>query len=305
MTNNKNHSIIIMVIKMNKITRVMLISFIVNTILSSCKVIMGSIAKSQALIADGIHSFSDLSTDIIAIVGNKLSLKKADDKHPYGHGKLEYLTSIAIGLVVLLLGLILIYNSFSNKNESTSVIVIVVSLFTILFKFLLANYVVKKGKEYKNNILIASGKESSADVISSIVVLLSAVLMFFSKYNGLFKYADMIATIVVGLFIIRTGFNILKENISIILGEQETDKEYINNIRTIILASSLVKNIDSLVLMKFGQYYNLNCEISMEPELTLLESHNELEEIQKSLESYDSKIKYQTIHVNPYIRRKK
>lgn len=288
---------------MNKITKVMLISFMINTILSISKIIMGLIAKSQALIADGIHSFSDLSTDIIAIAGNKLSLKKPDDKHPYGHGKLEYLTSIIIGLVILGLGLTLIYNSFSNKKESTSLIVIIVSLFTIVFKLLLSRYVVRKGKDYKNNILIASGKESSADVVSSVVVLVSAVLTTID--NKIFHYSDMIAAIIVGLFVVKTGYNILKENVSIILGEQETDKEYVNNIKTIILASSLIKNIDSLVLMKFGQYYNLNCEVSMDSELTLLEAHNELELIEKSLIAYDKKIKYQTIHINPYRRRQK
>lgn len=286
---------------MNKITKVMLISFIVNAILSTVKIISGILAKSSALVADGIHSFSDLSTDIIAIIGNKLANKSPDSKHPYGHGKLEYLTSIVIGAVIIFLGVVLIKNSFdTNKSNTIGLIVGIVSIFTIIFKLLLAKYIIKKGNEYKNNILIASGKESSADVISSIVVLVSSVFLCLSKYIEIFKYADMFAAIIVGLFIIRTGYLILKENVSIILGEQETNNIYLTDIRKIIYNNILVKNIDSLVLLKFGQYYKLTCEVSMDQNLSLLEAHSQLEEIEKSLKNYDEKIKYQTIHINPY-----
>ena len=89
---------------MDKIAKVMGVSIITNIFLSIVKIITGLIGKSSALIADGIHSFSDLSTDFIAIIGNYLSRKPADEKHPYGHGKIEYITSIIISLVILFLG---------------------------------------------------------------------------------------------------------------------------------------------------------------------------------------------------------
>ncbi|MDD3187617.1 MAG: cation diffusion facilitator family transporter [Bacilli bacterium] len=288
---------------MNKVTRVMLVSLTVNTILSTVKIIAGFFAKSQALIADGIHSFSDLTTDLVAIIGNKIALKKPDEKHPYGHGKLEYLTSIIIGAVIVALGVGLILESFNEKTNSIGLVVLLVSLFTIIFKFLLAHYIVNKGHEYHNNILIASGKESSADVVSSIFVLISSIFMIFKKYNPAFGYADIVATIIVGLFIIRTGILILKENISIILGEQETDNSYMSKLRKVIMNNQAVEHIDKLVLLKFGQYYQLNCEVSMNENLTLIKAHSELEQIEKDLSKYDEKIRYKTIHINPYKRR--
>lgn len=286
---------------MNKISKVMFTSFIVNFVLSISKVIFGMIAKSGALLADGVHSFSDLSTDVIAIIGNKLSLKKEDEKHPYGHGKLEYLTSIMIGLIVVILGLVLIFNSFNKKNDSIGPIVAIVSIFTIFFKLLLSRYILKKGYLYKNNILISSGKESSADVISSIVVLASSIFMYFKNEVSIFTYADLVATIIVGLFIIKTGYVILKENISIILGEKETDTEYLKEIEKLIYKNKLVKGIDNLVLLKYGYYYHFSCDLSMDSDISILKAHSELDKIEESLKKFDNKIKYQTIHVNPYI----
>ena len=93
--------------------------------------------------------------------------------------------------------------------------------------------------KYKNNILISSGYESSTDVISSIVVLISAGLMLISDKISFLKYSDIIATIIVGILIIRIGYTILKDNISIMLGEQETDETYINKVKKIILKKHL------------------------------------------------------------------
>ena len=289
---------------MRKENKVMVISMIVNFSLSLLKVIIGIIFSSGALIADGIHSFSDLTTDVFAIVGNKLSDKPADEKHPFGHGKLEYLTSMAIGLIIIFVGFSLIYNSFNKEIVIPSVIVVIVSLFTIIAKFILSKYIIKKGKEYNNNILLASGKESSADVISSVVVLVSVVFMKLSNFIGIFKYADIVAIIIVGIFIVKVGFDVLKENISYILGEQETDKELIDKIVNEIFKEELVIRVDKLVMIKYGAYFKIVGEISMDENLTLRKSHDAVERIENNLKKYDERNRYITIHVNPYVQKK-
>lgn len=285
---------------MRKENKVMLTSMIVNSFLSIIKIIVGLIGKSSALIADGIHSFSDLFTDVFAIFGNLLSRKPADEKHPFGHGKLEYLTSIGIGLVILFVGFSIIYNSYNTKIIIPSILVVLVSLFTIISKYLLAHYIIKKGKEYKNNILISSGKESSMDVLSSVVVLVATILMRFSSKIEILKYADKIATIIVGLFIIKVGFDVLKENISTILGEQEIDPVYLENIRKIITKEKEVMCVDELTLIKYGYYFKIVCEVGMNGNLSLKKSHDVLEKIEKELKKYDERNRYITIHVNPY-----
>ena len=285
---------------MNNVTKVMSVSIITNTFLSLIKIIIGFICKSSALLADGVHSFSDLLTDFFAIIGNIMAKKPADEKHPYGHGKIEYLTSIGISIVVIILGLTIINNSMHSKVVMSSLIVSIVSLITITLKYLLSEYIIRKGKKLENNILIASGKESRADVISSLVVFISAILSVFSKYIEVFKYSDKISGIIVGILIIRTGFLILKENISIILGEQEIKGETLNKIRKIILNNKDIKTIDELIILKFGHCYKVSMEVSMNPDLTLLECHTIVDKLEKKLKKEVEKIEYITVHVNPY-----
>ena len=285
---------------MNNITKVMSVSVITNIFLSLLKIVTGIIYKSSALLADGVHSFSDLLTDFFAIIGNIMAKKPADEKHPYGHGKIEYLTSIGISLVIIVLGLSIINNSMHSEIVISSLIVSIVSLITISLKYLLSVFIIRKGKKYKNNILIASGKESRADVISSLVVFASAILSSFSKYNVIFKYSDRVAGMIVGVLIIRTGFLILKENISIILGEQEINGDTLKSLRNILLNNKNIKTIDELVILKFGHCYKVSIEVSMDPALTLLESHDIIDKIEKKIKEQIERVEYITIHVNPY-----
>lgn len=277
-----------------------MVSSITNIFLSIIKILFGFIGKCNALIADGIHSLSDLSTDFVAIFGNHLSLKPADKKHPFGHGKTEYITSMIIGIVIIILGLTLIYNIFDKEIIIPNLLMILVSLFTIISKLLLSNYIYKKGIKYSNNILIASGKESKADVYSSIFVLISIILMQFSNEFSILKYADMVSTIIIALFIIKTGFNILKDNIGILLEEQVLDKKYLNNIKKIITSFDEIVEVKDLYILRYGPYYKLVSNVIMK-DLLLTDAHNIIDEIENKLKEQDDRIKYVFIHMEPKV----
>ncbi len=281
------------------VSKVMKTSMIMNVFLAVLKVISGFLLKSNALISDGIHSFSDLLTDVFAIIGNKLSLKPADKEHPYGHGKIEYLTSIVIGLIILWVGFEVIISSLKNPIIIPSIWVLMVSLITITLKLLVSEYIIQKGKQMKNNIVIASGKESRMDVISSIVVLLSVLFMQLSKFHKIFKYSDKVASILVGIFIIYSGFSIIKENISIILGKQEDDEEFLNNLKRIILENPKISHIDSLYLLKFGSTYELCLTISMDGNISLKKAHEMMDILEEKIRKFDKKIEYINIHMEP------
>ncbi len=284
---------------MDKVYKTMWISFFTNVFLSFLKLISGIIGKSGALIADGIHSFSDLLTDLVAMVGRKLSKKPADEKHPFGHGKIEYVTSIFISIVILFLGLSVILSSVKKETVVPSYFVAIVSFITILLKYLLSSYLIRTGKKERNNILLASGYESRADVLSSIVVFVAVLLMQLSSIFPILKYADVVAMILVGLLILKIGFEILKENLSSILEEQVTDETYLNELKKIILKTKEIHHIDYLKVLKYGSYLKIELEVSMDPFLSLLKSHRHIHECESHLKIWDEKIKYVTIHVNP------
>ena len=284
---------------MSTVTKTMVVSMIVNVFLSLIKIISGILGSCNSLIADGIHSISDLSTDIIAIIGNKLSLKPADNKHPYGHGKIEYLTSLIISIVILFLGFSIIYNTINRQTVIPKVWVLIVSFITIISKYFLSSFIIKQGKRINSTILIASGYESRSDAVGSIGVFLSVIVMHLSSYINIFKYADKVATIIIAILIIKTGFNILKENIGLLLGEQLIDEDYLQKIKNIIYEEDLkIKNIH---ILRNGPYNHLVATITMNNFISLEEAHDKIDLIELKVKEYDEKIKYVTIHVEPTI----
>ncbi|MGN1323808.1 MAG: cation diffusion facilitator family transporter [Bacilli bacterium] len=286
---------------MEKVTKVLVKSLIVNVLLTLTKFVFGLIYKSKVLVADGIHSLSDLATDIVSIYGSKLSLKPADTEHPYGHGKIEYLTSIVIGAVILALALSLLGNSLNAKTTITSNMVLYVTIFTILAKYLISRYILSKGVKYKSNLLIASGKESRSDVISSAIVIVTYFLSKLSSYSKIFLYSDTIGTFIIGLIILKTAYRILKENIVSILGESEQDEEYLDKIRKIILENSEVVNIEELNIIKYGHYYQANITINMDSNVTLEDARVVSNRIKKKLINKKTRISYAKISINPYM----
>ena len=285
---------------MDKVNKVMLKSLFTNIFLSIFKIIFGLLGKSGALVADGIHSLSDMLTDIFASIGNTLSKKPADPEHPFGHGNAEYLTCLGIGLIVGIMGIKIINEGITKPSNIPNIYTSLISLITIIIKFILSAYILKKGKEYYSNILISSGKESLSDVISSFVVLVSVLLSKFTNINPIFKYSDKIAMIIVGILVLKISFEILKENISNLLGKQILNEKYKNKIKKVINSHKEIKNIDSLIILKYGPFKKIDCEVSMDDKMTLKKVHQIIDNIENEIKQNDDSIQNIMLHVNPY-----
>ncbi len=281
------------------VTLVLTRSLIVNAFLSLMKIIAGFWVSSRALIADGIHSLSDFLTDLISIGGVKLANKKEDAKHPYGHGKIEYLLCMGISIIILSLSITLLINSFTTKNTIPHIGVAIVTIVTIFLKFLLSSYILNRGKKYKGDILIASGHESMSDVVSSLVVLASFGLSF------VFSYADKIACGIISILIFITGVKILIQNISNILGSQEVNEEIINEVQNNILKNKEVLYLDNFKLLKYGSYYKCEVNIYLDGKLTVAKANNLVEKIKKDIIINYEKIKYVDIYVKALKKSRK
>jgi cation diffusion facilitator family transporter len=285
---------------MKKTVKVLITSLTINTILVISKIVFGIIGKSQALIADGFHSLSDLTTDLVGITGIKKSFLPADEKHPYGHGRIEYVTSIIIGSIIFILGFSLLIDIFISSTQIPDDIVVVVIIMTIVLKYLLARYVVQSGKKYKNAVLVASGKESAADVLTSCLVLLTFIFSRFSDDIGLLKYADKLGGFLIGIFIIKVSIEIILENSRNVLGQIETNPEILDEVKECILNVKGVKSIDTLNMLKCGSYYQVILNIGIDENTKLTESHNIAHKVETSLKKEIRQIKYVIVHVNPF-----
>ena len=287
---------------MKDVVQAMVVSIVVNVILVAIKLVIGIISNYKSLVADAIHSFSDLSTDVIAIFGQWLASKKPDEDHPYGHGKMEYITSLIIGTFILILGISMIYSTIGAQvvEPRHRIVALVAVVITILLKYGLAKYVYNKGKKANNSILIASSKENMSDVLSAISVFITIVLSMFEGYFPIFKYADKAGGIIISLLIIKTAYNILKDNINAIIGECEQDEEIIYQIKGIIMSGSDVLSIDNLIVMKFGSYYQIMLDVGVDSKCKLERADVIAHTIEKNLIDSDLKIKYVSVHTNPY-----
>jgi cation diffusion facilitator family transporter len=279
---------------MKKISNILYQSIFVNTLLIFFKIIAGLLGGSSSLIADGIYSLSDLTTDVIAVIGNKLAGKPADDKHPYGYGQVEYLTSIIVGVGIFLVGIFISISSFVSANTNPGIIVLYVSIIAFIVKILFSNYLLKKGYEYKSSILVASGVESRADAITTIFVLISFVI---SKFN---TYADNVCTLIIGIYIIYISFNIIKENVINVIGCIEDDSEYIEKISKLIRKNPEVLEINELELLRYGSYYSANICVSLNRNLRLKDIDAIINKIKKQICNKRTQISYAKIRVKPY-----
>ncbi len=281
---------------MTKEGRVLIFSMIINFFISSIKIITGFICDSKSILADGLHSLSDFITDIVALLGSKLSNKRANKKHPDGYGRFEFITDLFIGLVILFLGGFTIYHAFHKEPTTTNIVWIIIVILTIILKLINSKYLHTKGKEYNSPILITSSKESHDDVISSIGVIIILVLSQFQNIFPILKYADTIGSIIIGLIILNTGFQVLKENIIFLIGETEENQEVEQKIKNIIYTYPVLSYKD-IELERHGNYYTLELEVYVNKNIKVFQLLAIEREIKRKIRQLNYRIKFVDINL--------
>lgn len=225
-----------------------------NVVLVAMKAIIGIITGSIALIVDAVNNLTDALSSIITIIGTKLSNKKPDRKHPYGHGRVEYVTSTIIGALILFAGGMAIYESivsiidhFKNGTmpEFTNISLIIISV-AILIKLALGIFYRIRAKQLNSDVLKASGLDSLFDAILSLGTLISAIVALFAN-----TYIEGYVGIAIGLFILKSGFGVVRESISQIIG-QRIDDETTTKIKHEIAEVQGVDGVYDLILNSYG-----------------------------------------------------
>ncbi len=283
--------------------KVMFVSFISNIIITILKFIMGYISKSKTLIADSIHALSDLSTDIVGIVGIKASKKNPDKEHPFGHGKLEYVFSIFISLFIMFLGIKILVSSFTGSVTITNYYVLIVLIMTMILKYIVSSYLIKKGRELNSSILVASGTESKYDVLSTSLAFIFIGITYFSKYIPIFKYADVIGSIVISALTLKIGIELFIKNISSVIGQIDSDMEKQENITNIIDSYKEIIEIRRITILKYGSYSNAIIDLIVNGNIKMKEIGKVESSIKKEIKKENDEIKY--IFINYKVKTSK
>ena len=232
------------------VVRTSIISIISNIILASFKAFVGLLANSIAIISDAVNNLSDALSSIITIVGTKLAGKAPDKKHPYGYGRIEYMTSLIVSGIVLYAGIIAMVESVKKiihpESADYSTITLVILITGIVVKFVLGMYVKKKGKEVNSDSLVASGSDAFNDAILSISVLASTIIYIIFNIS-----LEAYVGVLLSIFIIKAGLELIKESVDNMLGVR-MESNLARNIKKDIIKEKDVQGAFDLLLNDYG-----------------------------------------------------
>lgn len=241
MKTNKRHRIIV---------RAGIIGIIFNLFLAIIKVVAGFLAGSIAIIADAANSLSDCLSSIVTIATSYFARRAPDKKHPLGHGRSEYMGTLVVGGIIGYIGITASIEAFKKIVAPTdpeySTVTLIVVICAILTKIFLSLYTLAAGKKAKSDTLIASGKDALSDVLISSSTLLAIAVYYFLGLN-----IEPYLALLISLLIIRTGYGIIRETTSQLLGER-ADRDIVKRIRDTIDAVENVEGAYDLVLHDYG-----------------------------------------------------
>lgn len=278
-------------------TAIIIYSMINNLIISSLKIVGGLLLGLSSLMADGLHTFVDFITDIISIIGIKFSKKKPTKHHPFGYGKIEYLTNLYIGVILFLLGTFIIVHGLISKTVIPPISLLGVLLVALGLKLaaILTMHIV--GEKIHSQLLITSTEESKTDLYSSIGVLfITIILQFANKYEFL-TYVNVIGTVLIGLYVIKTAIEIMAHNSMSLIGETIEDEETINKINKYLKEFKDIEDT-RIRLIKYGSYYKLELGLDVTDNMSLRRITNLENKVRKGIIRHHSlKVKYVSIYV--------
>ena len=233
-----------------KIIKISILGIIVNLILVAFKAVVGFVTNSIAIILDAVNNLSDVLSSVITIIGTKLSGKRPDKEHPYGHGRIEYLASVIIALIVLIAGITAfkeslekILNPEAANYTVASLIIIVVAVFV---KFFFGRYVKTEGEKLNSGSLIASGTDAISDSVLSLSTLIAAIVSLIWKIS-----IEGYIGLVISIIILKSAFEILKDTINEVIGIRP-DSELTQKLRQRILNNKDVFGVYDLIIHNYG-----------------------------------------------------
>lgn len=283
------------------IRRIVVVSLLANILLTILKLTFGYIGKSHALVSDGFNSFSDILVSIVMLFALKVSQKKPDFDHPYGHEKFEGIITLFLSLVVagtaiyiMFEGVVGLTNYLSgNVLTNPDLETIYVAVLSLIIKVLVTimNYI--GYKKFRSVGLKADYMNHLTDILSIFLVLLAVVLAQFQLV-----YIDYIAGIVIGIIIFITAFRLLRDALSYLV-DQAPDKEIYDAIYNEIQSVSGVIRIDDLKIRKHVIKLYVDCEITVDGKLSLKNAHEIAEKVHDHIEHQFQDVLHIMVHVNP------
>lgn len=274
------------------------VGIVCNLILFVAKLIAGTLSGSVSITADAVNNLSDASSSIMSILGFKLASKPADADHPYGHARYEYLSGLMVALFIMLIGIELLKSSISKIIEPSAVafnwVTVAVLAATVFVKLWLAMFNKSIGKRINSKTLIATAADARNDVIATSAVIVSTIVSNYTKLE-----LDGYVGLAVALFILYSGFGLVRDTLDPILGHAP-DPEFVEEIRAKIMSYPGVLGTHDLMIHDYGpgcQFASVHVEVAAEGDV--IEMHDIIDNIERELsEHYNLHL---VIHMDPIV----
>ncbi|RKX23851.1 MAG: hypothetical protein DRP45_09505 [Candidatus Zixiibacteriota bacterium] len=274
----------------------------VNVLLVILKLWAGYTSRSQALIADGVHSVSDLFSDVVVMIGLRWGRKAEDADHPYGHARIETISSMIVGFLLLLVGLGVVYDALTSVYEHSAtvpgVLAIYVAALSVILKEGLYWYTFAIGKKIRSQVLLANAWHHRSDALSSVAVLIGVGAAYF---NPAWRMADAYAALVVTFFIGRVGIDLVRSAFRE-LSDTAPDESVLRQLNEVAASVSGVRQIHDLRARHSGAEVFVELHIVVDPQLTVREGHAIASEVKHRLLTQISDVTRVIIHVDPDLK---
>ena len=249
------------------------VSVVVNVVLATTQIVVGIFAKSQALIADGIHSLSDLVADFVVLIANHHAKKDADTDHPYGHHRFETAASLVLGALLLVVGVGMVWSALQKLESpetiaTAHVMALWVALAAIVTKEILFRYMLRVAKAVKSSMLVANAWHARSDAASSLVVSVGLI----GNLAG-YPLLDPIAALIVGFMVGKMGWNFGWDAMHDLM-DRAVDEQEVQAIRQTLQGSPGVAGVHDVRTRKMGDMVVVDAHIEVDADLTVEAGHN-------------------------------
>lgn len=284
-------------------SKVTLVGVLVNTLLILLKFAAGIFGSSQALIADAVHSISDLFTDIVVLIGIRIRQKPPDKTHHFGHARIETLASLIVGMALIGTALYLGIDASLTIHRHTEYHPTGLALFgagvSIVLKEVLYHYTIRTGRRIKSQLIVANAWHHRSDALSSVAVFIGVAG---TQINPSWHILDAFAALLVSFFIVKVGLEILRDAL-----REFTDTaprpEVIGKIKQCALSVKGVVDTHDLRVRTSGGQYQMEIHIVVDGQLTVLEGHKIAKAVEGCLVEDVGNFDSITIHVDPAIKK--
>lgn len=278
--------------------KVTLIGSVVDLLLGIVKIIVGYLGSSQALIADGVHSFSDLVTDFMVLFAAKHAYREADDEHPYGHARIETVMTVALGLALIIIGIGIGIDAIRRLYHTDMLLhpgylALSVAALSVLLKELIYHYTMRVAIKLRSNILRANAWHSRSDAISSLIVFVGVL----GSMAGL-EYLDAIAAVGVAYMIAKIGWDFAWQSIRELV-DTALDEERVEAIRNTIRNVGGVQDLHLLRTRRMGADALVDVHIQVEPRLSVSEGHQISEVVRSRVIHEVAEVSDVLVHIDP------